>query len=288
MLDRLASDGGRPRENALARIVRSNRLKGWASWALLPFCFWQGLKVRSSGISLLPPRGPVKTIVGADKAGKPYRILIIGDSSVASIGASDLDEGLAMQMATRLSDRLDRPIALRISGNSSATSGDLRDHVVPNLPKDAFDLVFVVIGMNDAKNFHTAKRFIKGFGGLIYALNARFPSAMIAHWPISPMTIFPVLPQPLKTCLTFRSDILDALAGCLAAGRGIERFERRMTFPQSGFAADGFHVNAFGYALWAEEAVNALMSKDPVRKARLKRKKAKRLKEPTPDHPEQR
>jgi hypothetical protein len=40
--------------------------------------------------------------------------------------------------------------------------------------------------------------------------------------------------------------------------------------------------------LWAEEAVNALMSKDPVRKARLKRKKAKRLKEPTPDHPEQR
>lgn len=288
MLDRLASDGGRPRENALARIVRSNRLKGWASWALLPFCFWQGLKVRSSSISLLPPRGPVKTIVGADKAGKPYRVLIIGDSSVASIGASDLDEGLAMQMATRLSDRLDRPIALRISGNSSATSGDLRDNVVPNLPKDAFDLVFVVIGMNDAKNFHTAKRFIKGFGGLIYTLNARFPSAMIAHWPISPMTIFPVLPQPLKTCLTFRSDILDALAGCLAAGRGIERFERRMTFPQSGFAADGFHVNAFGYALWAEEAVNALMSKDPVRKARLKRKKAKGLKEATPDHREQR
>ncbi|MBO6676898.1 MAG: SGNH/GDSL hydrolase family protein [Rhizobiales bacterium] len=288
MFGRLATDGRAPRENALARIVRSNRLKAWASWLLLPVCFWQGLRIRRSTISLLPPNGPVDGLVGGHLTGKAYRVLIIGDSSVSSIGAADLDDGLAMQMATRLSDRLNRPIALRISGNSSATSADLRDHVVPNLPNDAFDLVFVVIGMNDAKNFHTARRFIDGFGGLIYAMKARFPSAMIAHWPISPMTIFPVLPQPLKTCLTFRSDVLDALAACLSAGRGIERFERRMTFPQSGFAADGFHVNAEGYALWAEEAVNALMSKDPVRRARKKRKDAKRLKDATPYHPKQR
>jgi len=287
MRSSFSSDARQPRENKLARIIRSNRLKSWLSWAMLPFCFWQGLAVRSSGISLLPPHGPVETMVGDDKLGEPYRVLIIGDSSVASIGASDLDEGLAMQMASRLSARLNRPIALRISGNSSATSADLRDHVVPNLPKNAFDLVFVVIGMNDAKNFHSARRFIDGFGGLIYALKARFPSALVAHWPISPMTIFPVLPQPLKTCLSFRSDILDALAACLSAGRGIERFERRMTFPQSGFASDGFHVNAYGYALWAEEAVNALMTKDRVRRARIKRKEAKRLKSASRSNPAQ-
>lgn len=270
--------GNAPTENALARVVKSNRVKSLISWVLLPFCFWQGLRIRSTGISLLPPTGPVNWLIGEDKVGAPYRVLIIGDSSVASIGASDLEEGLAVQMAERLSQRLNRPIALHISGNSSATSGDLRDHVVPNLPYDAFDLVFVVIGMNDAKNLHTAKQFINGFGGLIYALKARFPSAFLAHWPISPMTIFPVLPQPLKFALTKRSDILDALAGCMCAGRGVERFERRMDFPQSGFAGDGFHVNAYGYALWAEEAVNALMSKDRVRRARVKRKQAKRLK----------
>ncbi len=260
----------------MARVVRSSRAKAVISWALLPFCFWQGLRIRSTGISLLPPRGPHNWLVGNKKAGEPYRVLIVGDSSVAGIGATDIEEGLAMQMAERLSERLNRPIALRISGNSSATSEDLRDHVVPNLPRDGYDLVFVVIGMNDAKNMHTTKRFVSGFGGMIYALKARFPSAVIAHWPISPMTIFPVLPQPLKFVLTLRSDVLDALAACLSAGRGIERFERRMTFPQSGFAADGFHVNAFGYALWAEEAVNALMSKDAVRQARQKPKGAKR------------
>ncbi len=268
----LSSPSDHPRENALARVIRSNRLKGWISWALLPFCFWQGLQVRSTGISLLPPTGPVDWLIGEERKGSPYRVLIIGDSSVASIGAADLEEGLAVQMATRLSERLNRPIALRISGNSSATSAHLRDHVVKNLPRDAFDLVFLVIGMNDAKNFHSAQRFIDGFGGLIYALKSRFPSATIAHWPISPMSIFPILPQPLKFCLRLRSDVLDAYAGCLSAGRGVERFERRMTFPQSGFASDGFHVNAYGYALWAEEAVKALMSKDGVRRARRKNK----------------
>ena len=101
---------------------------------------------------------------------------------------------------------------------------------------------------------------------------------MIAHWPISPMSIFPILPQPLKLCLRLRSDVLDAVAACLCAGRGVERFDRRMTFPQHGFASDGFHVNAEGYALWAEEAVKSLMTKDAVRAARHKPKKAKRNK----------
>ncbi len=265
------------RENRFARIVRSNRMKGWASWALIPFCFWQGLKVRSSGISLLPPRGPVEWLIGDDKVGDPYRVLIMGDSSVSGIGATDIEEGLPVQMARRLSERLNRPIALRISGNSSATCADLRDYVVPNLPRDAYDLVFLVIGMNDAKNLHTGRQFVRAYGGLIYALKARFPSGLICHWPISPMSIFPILPQPLKTCMKWRSDILDAIAACLSAGRGIERFERRMSFPQSGFASDGFHVNAYGYKLWAEEAVNALMTKDRVRSARAMRKPAKRL-----------
>lgn len=223
---------------------------------------------------MLPPSGPAQILVGADRKGTPYRVLVLGDSSVSGIGATDIEEGLAVQMATRLSQRLHRPVDLRIAGNASATSDNLRDHVVRHLPRDAFDLVFLVIGMNDAKNFHSAQRFVRGFGGLLYALNTRFPGAMIAHWPISPMTIFPVLPQPLKTCLTLRSDILDAIAACLSAGRGVERFERQMVLPDSSFAADGFHLNAQGYALWADVAVKGLMSKDAVRKAKRKRKKS--------------
>lgn len=275
LLPDLTSDTAGPRENALARAVRSNQAKSWLSWLMLPFCFWQGLRIRSNGISLVPPCGPVQVLIGDERKGTPYRLLVVGDSSVSGIGATDVEEGLAMQMAMRLSARLNRPVDLRIAGNASATSENLRDHVVRHLPRDAFDLVFLVVGMNDAKNFHTAPRFAQGFGGLIYALNTRFPSALVAHWPISPMTIFPVLPQPLKTCLSLRSDILDAIAACLSAGRGVERFERQMTLPDTSFAADGFHLNAEGYALWADVAVKGLMSKDAVRQARRKRKKAK-------------
>lgn len=275
VLQNVTSDALTARENMLARVVRSNQVKGWLSWLMAPFCFWQGLLVRSDGVSLLPPSGPAQLLIGEDRKGTPYRLLIIGNSSVSGIGAADMEDGLAIKMAMQLSARLNRPVDLRISGNASATSENLRDHVVRHLPRDAFDLVFLVVGMNDAKNFHSSQRFVRGFGGLIYALKTRFPSALIVHWPISPMSIFPVLPQPLKTCLSLRSDLLDAIAACLSAGRGVERFERQMTLPSDSFAADGFHLNADGYTLWADAAVKGLMSKDAVRKAKRKRKKSK-------------
>lgn len=271
----LTSDVTNGHENTLVRAVRSSQAKAWLSWLLAPFSLLQALFVRRKTIALLPPTGPAQMLVGENRKGTPYRMLMLGDSSVSGIGAIDLEDSLAMQMATRLSERLNRPVDLRVAGNSSATSENLRDHVVRHLPRDAFDLVFLVVGINDTTNFHTVRRFVRGFGGLIYALNTRFPSALITHWPITPMTMFPVLPQPLKTCLTLRSDVLDAMAACLSAARGVERFERQMEMPSGSFASDGFHLNAKGYALWADVAVKGLMSKDAVRLAKRERKKSK-------------
>ncbi|MEM1289407.1 MAG: SGNH/GDSL hydrolase family protein [Pseudomonadota bacterium] len=191
----------------------------------------------------------------------------MGDSTVAGVGTTNLDDGLAVGIANGLSQGLNRQVSLHIAGSSSATTSDLRDHVLRHLPRDKFDLVILVIGVNDAKNLRTAKQFSRSFGTLIYALKARFPSALITHCPIVPLSVLPILPQPLKTVLSWRSDVIDAHAACLCASRGVARFTRHDWFPESGFARDGFHVNESGCDLWAGEVVRELLSMPAVKRA---------------------
>lgn len=253
-----------PSDNRFAKALRAKRFRRLAAWLLLPLALPQGFAVRAAQPRLLPPLGLWQRAIGQGQ-GAPVRLLILGDSSVAGVGVAKLEEGLAVQIAQALAEKSKRQIALRMAAANSATSADLRDWVVPNLPRDAFDIVLLVVGMNDAKNLHTSRRFLKTFGSLAYALRSRFPSAVIAHWPIAPMSIFPVLPQPLKTLLKIRSDRIDGLAACLCAERGLERFERRMTFPQDGFARDGFHVNEAGCAIWADDVADALLANLAVR-----------------------
>ena len=257
-----------PQDNPYLAPLRSARLKSIASWLLFPFCLPQGALVRARQMRLVPPAGDAIRRVGEGDAKAPYRLLVLGDSTVAGVGTSRLDDGLAVQLAQRLSTALGRQVALHIAGNSSATSAEIRDHVLRHLPRNRYDLVVLVIGVNDAKNLHTASRFARAFGTLIYALKTRFPGAVIAHCPIVPLSVIPLLPQPLKLFLRWRSDVIDAYAACLCASRGVVRFHRHLSFPREGFAADGFHVHALGCALWADDLVDQLMQMPQVTAAR--------------------
>lgn len=249
-----------PRSNPWARRLAGGRLRRWLNWLWLPVALCQGMGLRTGRVRLLAPDGPSLLTVGRARPGsEPFRLLVVGDSSVAGVGVARFDDALPLRIATHLAARLDRPVALHRSGHSSAVSADLRDHVVPHLPYDAFDLVLLVVGLNDAKNLHTSRRFLHDFGTLVYALTARFPSAVIAHWALSPFSIVPGLPQPLKGFLSLRSDRMEALAACLCAERGVKRFERRTELPASAFAEDGFHMSAEGCRLWAEDLVAQLM-----------------------------
>ncbi|MEM6381133.1 MAG: SGNH/GDSL hydrolase family protein [Pseudomonadota bacterium] len=253
-----------PRDNPFLDDVRRTRLKAWASWLLLPVCLPQAFWVRRRQSRLMPPAGPLLRTVGSSGAidqphRAPLRLLVMGDSTVAGVGTGRLEDALPVQIAQVLSAAVDRPVALHIAGNSSATASDLRDHVLRHLPRDSFDVIVLVIGVNDAKNLHTVKRFSRAFSTLVYGLKARFPSALVAHCPIVPLSVIPLLPQPLKTLLRWRSDVIDARAACLCAAGGVVRFARHMDFPAEGFARDGFHVNETGAKLWAEEVVRELM-----------------------------
>lgn len=221
------------------------------SWLGLPFYVVQGLGVKKRTERMAPP--DQKKLVELNGKGKPVRILFIGDSSVAGVGAQAFDECVAGRLPQLVKKATGRPVIQRTCGNNSATAGQLLNVVLPNLAPEPYDYVLISVGVNDAKNFHTSSRFKKEFGGLLYALHARFPEATLIWQNLLDMETIPVLPSPLKKVLGIRSRLLRQVGKQLC-------FERLALAPETqwqplpeNFSRDGFHASSEGYRVWAEE-----------------------------------
>ena len=74
-----------------------------AKWLLGPVLLWQGARVRATALRLPEAAGERLQSGGA------LRLLIVGDSSAAGVGAAHQDEALAGCLARTLAARLARP-----------------------------------------------------------------------------------------------------------------------------------------------------------------------------------
>lgn len=234
-------------------------LKPALTWLALPAVVWQGLSVRRTAGRLVPPPGPHEGVAGVGEA--KLRLLVLGDSSAAGVGADHVDQSLAPQLAALMAERSGEAVYWRIAGFNSATSGQIRDHVVKHLPRDAYTHVVLSVGTNDAKNFHTLARFKREFGGLIYALKARFPSARIVWSPVVDMNDVPALPPLLARILAVRAGAVNELGTRLMRERGADAATPLPVGGPGGFAADGFHAGPLGYAAWAEHLADFVLER---------------------------
>ncbi|MEM9277988.1 MAG: SGNH/GDSL hydrolase family protein [Pseudomonadota bacterium] len=227
------------------------RLEHILSWLALPVYIWQGLGVRRKSIRLAPPQQ--KPMVELKGRGKPINILFIGDSSAAGVGVDVFEEGVSGRLPHLLKQKSGRPIKQRTSGNNSATSGSIRDFIIPHLEQGTYNYIIVSIGVNDTKNFHSGKRFCKEFGTLLYALHAKFPGAKIIWQGLIDMENVPILPSPLNKILGIRSRLLRKNGKILCRERGALAPETKWQPIPQNFSHDGFHASSEGYRVWAEE-----------------------------------
>lgn len=231
-------------------------LKLLATWLLVPVALIQGIKVRRTTPRLTPPEGPISGIATPDGKAVPdapdRHLLIIGDSSVAGLGAPNIDQALTLPLAQALAKADNAPVYWRAVGSNSATAGAIRDVVVPNIERKNYTDILLVIGTNDAKNFHTVNRFKREFGELLYGLKARFPDARIVWSPAVNMQRMPSLPPLLGWILETRAKAINAKAKQLCLERYVIPAERLFIAEgqDEGFAHDGFHASPMGYEAW--------------------------------------
>ncbi len=234
------------------------RLATLLTWLAFPVYIWQGLGVRRHTTRMLPAQGPVMhEVAGTEPA---IALLVLGDSSAASVGIEKSEYGLAAQLAQLISQRTGRTVRWRAAGFNSATSGQIRDHVLPNLSADPWTHIVLAIGTNDTKNFHSVPRFKKEFGGLLYALRAKWPEARVVWSPVLEFTRAPAMPTQLGKILEIRATAMNRMGERLCLERGAVPAPRLpITNPEQGFASDGFHASEAGYRAWAEHLIDQVL-----------------------------
>ncbi|MEX6507294.1 SGNH/GDSL hydrolase family protein [Jiella sp. M17.18] len=233
---------------------------GLVSWLLFPVYVWQGIAARRRIPRLLPPAGSVSGCLGADTArDAAVRLLVIGDSSAAGVGVDRIEDSLGPKLAERIYALTGLSVFWRAAGSNSAVSAEVRDHVVPNVAREAFTHIVLMIGSNDAKNFHSARRFKKGFGGLLYALKAKWPEARIVWSPPVDLKRVPALPRGLAHVLELRARIIRKMGARLCAERGAIVSTTLPRVEPAGFSRDGFHASVEGYAYYANHLVGYVL-----------------------------
>ncbi|MCU0790492.1 MAG: SGNH/GDSL hydrolase family protein [Nitratireductor sp.] len=233
-------------------------LEALATWLALPVYVWQGLGVRRRTSRMPPPESSSELSFAG--RGAPLRLLVLGDSSAAGVGVSHVSQSFAGMLPQFLSERSGRPVIARIAGMNSATSGQIRDHAVPHIEPRDFQYIALNIGTNDAKNFHSARRFKKDFGTLLYALRARFPHAVIIWSGVIDLEACPALPQPLGRILGIRSRIIDRKGKLLCIERGALAPVSKWRAIRENFSEDGFHASEKGYREWADAMAGYILS----------------------------
>ena len=236
-----------------------SRLLPLLAWLAFPLYVWQGLGVRRRTERMRPAEGPVlHRIEGGEPA---VALLVLGDSSAASVGIGRSEDGLAHQLALLIAGKTGRAVSWRAAGFNSATSGQIRDHVLPNFSADPWTHIVLAIGTNDTKNFHSVPRFKKEFGGLLYALRAKWPEARVVWSPVLEFTRAPAMPPLLGKILEVRAGAMNRMGERLCNERGAVPMTRLpITDPEAGFSSDGFHASEAGYKAWAKHMLDFVLS----------------------------
>lgn len=186
--------------------------------------------------------------------GEAHRILLLGDSTAAGVGASRSEETLGAIVATGVAALSGHPVNLRNVSRSGATSPQLLgqlDRGLRDMP-DA-QVAIIMIGANDVKERLDRAASVRALSETVSRLVGQGIEVVVGTCP-DLGTVRPI-PQPLRALVQRWSRDLAAaqtVAVVEAGGRTVSTGDLvGPTFresPTQMFSADGLHPSSAGYA----------------------------------------
>jgi lysophospholipase L1-like esterase len=219
-----------------------------------PFLYMQG-QITRWRVGVLPEAsGPKNGIAGEGE--NPVRLFVIGESTVAGLGARTHEFALAGQFAKNLSSRIGRSVEWTVVGKNGVTVRRAIDELLPQMPEVEFDYILIALGGNDVMKLSSPVTWRRNMTELLAVLRDKQPRSVIflANCPM--VNLSPALPQPIKFFLWELSKLHNDNIRDLTS-----RMERVFYYPQpadvtlEGFFADGIHPSERGYSDWAAAMV---------------------------------
>jgi lysophospholipase L1-like esterase len=215
-----------------------------------PALIAQGRRLRRDAL-ILPDAAPPwhGTVPGLD----PLRLLLIGDSTIAGVGARTQDEALAGQMSTRIAAATGRGVEWVATGITGGKAGE----VLALVPRERFDLILLSVGANDALGVRSRRAFRRDLRRLMDALRTASPDAPIIASSMPGFAQFELLTPLVRRHLARHSVSLEQVGR-----RVVSSYPRAVmvapapTYTEGFFAEDLFHPGPSGYRDWADFIVS--------------------------------
>jgi lysophospholipase L1-like esterase len=232
----------------------AERLSRVAMIPVAPVLYVQGKRLRRTTPILPDAALPWH---GTEPGENPLRLLVLGDSTSAGVGAATQHHGLPGNLARELGARWQRGVQWLAIGESGASSRDLVERYLSAAVQQEYDFVFLTVGANDALKLRSRRGFGRDIRSLLTALRAASPNATIMMSSLPAFFRFALLPNPLKRNLYLHSRSLESVARQL-----VTNFDNAWMCPppppytEGFFASDLFHPSEQGYRDWARFAID--------------------------------
>lgn len=187
----------------------------------------------------------------------PIRLLVLGDSTAAGVGATTQEDALPGALARELAARLNRGVRWRAVGANGATSRDLVVRHLDAATSEPFDLVFLTVGANDALGIRSRRAFVRDVRTIVAGLRRASPDCVVIMSSLPVFKRFELLPNPLRWNLYLHSMSLERAArAVMAATPNATMSPEPPPYGEGFFASDLFHPSAIGYRDWARFALD--------------------------------
>jgi len=145
-------------------------------WLALPCLLPQAVWVRR-----VTPRfrAPTQTLQGRFGTAPKLRVVGIGDSIIAGVGASTAERTLTAALANALHRRLSVDTEWSAFGKIGADTAKISRQVAPRLPVNGADLVLISAGVNDITGLRRRRDWLTSIEQLLTTITTRCPRAVV-------------------------------------------------------------------------------------------------------------
>jgi lysophospholipase L1-like esterase len=196
--------------------------------------------------------------------GPALRMVWLGDSTAAGVGATASSRALPQRVATAL----DRPVEVVSLAVSGARVADVLAEQTESLDEMRPDVVLVSVGANDVVHLTSRDSFRSDYRRLVAAIP---DGAQLVILGVPDMGAPPRMAQPLRALAGWRGRQLERVSATVAREAGALYVDiAAATGPtmrsDTGryFAVDRYHPSDEGYALWATAVLDRIHAELPL------------------------
>lgn len=221
-----------------------------------PFLFWQGKRTRRR-VGVLPgAAGPTFGTAIPERGssdGESAKLFVMGESTVAGLGARTHEFAFAGMFARRLGEHIGRRVEWDVVGKNGVTAEQTIRELLPQMPEKHYDFILLGLGGNDVLKLSSPVKWRRDMLDLLGRLRAAQPDAAIFLSNCPMIKLSPALPNPIRFFLWQLSKMHDA--NIREFSRDLERvvyYPQPRSLDIEGFFADGIHPSEKGYSDWTE------------------------------------